>query len=234
MKHFISQDFLEDRSSRRIVPHDFAIDGEAARRRLFGDMQKREQSIIRFAVDTQVVEAVPAGQRRRVEEAARARRARAQQRGASTTKKIRVVQLVDGMREIQTTQQRIGCQFRGDASRQPQLIGYATLNGDIRLIELPPEALGGLRNYVGGLAISADGETVAASSPVGGAILCINAATARPVSTTLLGSTCGVAADAQGFLASNGLGQLIGLGGSRAQERQFDFQFDEHLRRLMV
>lgn len=127
-----------------------------------------------------------------------------------------------------------GCQFRGDASRQPQLIGYATLNGDIRLIELPPEALGGLRNYVGGLAISADGETVAASSPVGGAILCINAATARPVSTTLLGSTCGVAADAQGFLASNGLGQLIGLGGSRAQERQFGFQFDEHLRRLMV
>ena len=67
-----------------------------------------------------------------------------------------------------------------------------------------------------------------------GAILCINAATARPVSTTLLGSTCGVAADAQGFLASNGLGQLIGLGGSRAQERQFGFQFDEHLRRLMV
>ena len=112
-----------------------------------------------------------------------------------------------------------------------QQIGGAS---DVAEIELPPEALGGLRNYVGGLAISADGETVAASSPVGGAILCINAATARPVSTTLLGSTCGVAADAQGFLASNGLGQLIGLGGSRAQERQFGFQFDEHLRRLMV
>lgn len=125
-----------------------------------------------------------------------------------------------------------GCQFRGQADQSPQLVGYATLDGDIRLIELPREALGGLRNYVGGLAVSGDGETIAASSPVGGLILCIDARTARPVSTTLLQSTCGVAPDGAGFLASNGLGQLVGLGGSRALARHFDFQFDEHLRSL--
>jgi hypothetical protein len=125
-----------------------------------------------------------------------------------------------------------GCQFRGSASEQPQLIGYATLEGDIRLIELPPDALGGLRNYVGGLAISSDGATIAASSPVGGAILCIDATTSLPLSTTLLRSTCGVAPDGDGFLASNGFGELLGFAGSGTPERRFNFQFDEHLRLL--
>lgn len=125
-----------------------------------------------------------------------------------------------------------GCQFRGSVDEQPQLIGYATRDGDIRLIELPPDALGGLRNYVGGLAVSTDGKTIAASSPVGGAILCIDAATSRPLSTTLLRSTCGVAPDGQGFLASNGFGELLGFAGSTAVVQQFDFQFDEHLRVL--
>jgi hypothetical protein len=125
-----------------------------------------------------------------------------------------------------------GCQFRGQADQSPQLIGYATREGDIRLIELPPDALGGLRNYVGGLAVSGDGATIAASSPVGGAILCIDAASARPLSTTLLRSTCGVAPDDRGFLASNGFGELLGVAGSPAGEQRFGFQFDEHLRLL--
>ena len=115
-----------------------------------------------------------------------------------------------------------GCQFRGDEPSAPQLVGYATLDGDIRLIELPPDALGGLRNYVGGLAISSDLETIAVSSPVGGTILCIDATSAQPVSTTLLQSTCGVATDGAGFLATNGLGEMLGLGGSAVSEQQFD------------
>ena len=124
-----------------------------------------------------------------------------------------------------------GCQFRGHTG-MPQLVGYATLDGDIRLIELPPDALAGLRNYVGGLAISADLETVAVSSPVGGTILCIDAASAAPISQTLLASTCGVATDSSGFIASNGLGQWLGLDGSAVGAQKFDFQFDEHLRQL--
>jgi hypothetical protein len=126
-----------------------------------------------------------------------------------------------------------GCQFRGREGL-PQLVGYATLDGEIRLIELPPDALGGLRNYVGGLAISADLETVAVSSPVGGTILCIDAASTRPVSQTLLQSTCGVATDTSGFIATNGLGQWTGLDGSAVAARDFDFKFDEHLRLLRV
>src|SRR3569623_866511 len=125
-----------------------------------------------------------------------------------------------------------GCQSRGREG-MPQLVGYATLEGDIRLIELPPDALSGLRNYVGGLAISNDLKTVAGSSPVGGTILCIDAHSVTPVSRTVLQSTCGVATDATGFIATNGLGQWIGLDGSGVPAQTFDFQFDEHLRRLV-
>ncbi|MEO8756688.1 MAG: DUF1513 domain-containing protein [Devosia sp.] len=125
-----------------------------------------------------------------------------------------------------------GCQFRGEAGTSPQLVGYATLDGEIKLIELPPDALAGLRNYVGGLAISDDLETIAVSSPVGGAILTIDASTAKPGGLTLLQSTCGVASDGAGFIASSGRGQLLGFAGSNAPEQQFGFQFDEHLRLL--
>jgi uncharacterized protein len=124
-----------------------------------------------------------------------------------------------------------GCQFRGDTGT-PQLVGYATADGDIRLIELPPDALGGLANYVGGLAISTDLETIAISSPRGGTIVCVDAAAERPSAQVLLRSTCGVAPDGKGFVASNGFGELMGLAGSSASLERFGFQFDEHLRLL--
>jgi hypothetical protein len=125
-----------------------------------------------------------------------------------------------------------GCQFRGDASLRPQLLGFATLEGDIRLIELPPESLNGLGGYVGGLAMSRDGETLAVSSPVGGSVVTVETATGRVAEVLSFAHTCGVATDAAGFIATNGLGMWQGLGGSAVAERQFGFLFDEHLRQL--
>jgi hypothetical protein len=70
------------------------------------------------------------------------------------------------------------------------------------------------------------------SSPVGGTILCIDAKNVTPISRTVLQSTCGVATDVSGFIATNGLGQWTGLNGSTVPSQKFDFQFDEHLRLL--
>ncbi len=67
----------------------------------------------------------------------------------------------------------------GDAAIAPQLVGYATLDGDIRLIELPTDTLRDLRNYVGSVAASADGSLIAVSSPEGDTILAIDAASAE-------------------------------------------------------
>lgn len=123
-----------------------------------------------------------------------------------------------------------GCQFRGDPGDSPQLVGYATLEGDIRLIELPRDTLGSLRNYVGSVAVSASGEMIAVSSPEGDSILAIDATALRPAATLILKDGCGIAADGAGFLASSGQGALTGFAGSAAPRRQLPIQFDNHLR----
>lgn len=123
-----------------------------------------------------------------------------------------------------------GCQFRGDAEDRPQLVGYATLEGEIRLIELPDDTLGSLRNYVGSVAASADGRLIGVSSPEGDAILAINVDTTRTFDLIDLKGGCGIAPDSSGFVVSSGPGDLMGFAGSQTSERRFDFGFDNHLR----
>ena len=111
-------------------------------------------------------------------------------------------------------------------------MGYATREGDIRLIELPEGTLGDLRNYIGSVAASRDGSSIAVSSPEGNTIVAIDASTAQIAATLSLDNGCGIAADGLGFLASSGEGELIGFAGSSASPSRVDFRFDNHLRRL--
>ena len=125
-----------------------------------------------------------------------------------------------------------GCQFRGAPSQSPQLVGYASLDGKIELIELPPETLADLRNYVGSVATSADGNTIAVSSPQGDRLVAIDVEGRRPVLVETLRDGCGLAPDGTGFVASSGLGQLIGLAGAERATTMYDFKFDNHLLRV--
>ena len=125
-----------------------------------------------------------------------------------------------------------GCQFRGPAEKRPQLVGYATPDGEIRLIELPDDHLASLNNYVGAIEISADKAVVAVSSSTGNTILAIDAETARPLVSTSMRSGSGLARDGKGFLATSGWGEMKGVAGSTAPRQQFDFNFDAHLRRI--
>jgi hypothetical protein len=125
-----------------------------------------------------------------------------------------------------------GCQFRGSASASPQLVGYATMDGEIKLIELPSDTLLDLRNYVGSVAASADGSTIAVSSPEGDLLVAIDAEGKRPVLVETLRNGCGLASDGTGFVASSGEGELIGIAGSGEARRQFDFSFDNHMLRV--
>ncbi|MDB5506772.1 MAG: putative exported protein [Devosia sp.] len=125
-----------------------------------------------------------------------------------------------------------GCQFRG-VSGTPQLVGYATMDGEIRLIELPPDQLGSLRNYVGSVAAGKGGEMIAVSSPEGNTILAIDAATALPISALALDNGCGIAADAVGFMASSGDGELVGFAQGEVTPVRMNVKFDNHLRRVI-
>ncbi|MBU1304409.1 MAG: DUF1513 domain-containing protein [Alphaproteobacteria bacterium] len=125
-----------------------------------------------------------------------------------------------------------GCQYKGAAADAPQLVGYATQDGAIVLVDLPAETLAELRNYVGSVAASADGTTIAVSSPEGNLLVAIDAGAGRPSLTQTLRSGCGLAADGAGFVATSGLGEMIGIAGASRAPRQFDFQFDNHMLRV--
>ncbi len=125
-----------------------------------------------------------------------------------------------------------GCQFRGAGTERPQLIGYATLDGEIRLIKLPESTLDGLRNYIGSVAASADGGLIGVTSPEGDMILAIDAEGGTPVASGLLRNGCGIAAMPQGFVATGGDGDVAGLAGSGLKPVRRALAFDNHLRRL--
>ena len=150
------------------------------------------------------------------------------------------VRLADGLHQLSIRhmafdrQGRVwfGCQFRGEASDRPQLVGYATREGEIRLIELPEGTLGDLRNYVGSVAASSDGAIIGVSSPEGNTILALDAATGGVIGALSMRNGCGIAGDGAGLLASSGDGELGGLAGSKAKRVSVPVLFDNHLRRV--
>jgi hypothetical protein len=125
-----------------------------------------------------------------------------------------------------------GCQYKGAPSESPQLVGYATMDGEIRLVELPDDTLRDLRNYVGSVAASADGRTIAVSSPEGDLLVAIEAEGGRPVLVETLRNGCGLAADGAGFVATSGMGEMVGIAGAERAPRRFEFQFDNHMLRV--
>lgn len=125
-----------------------------------------------------------------------------------------------------------GCQYKGAPADSPQLVGHATLDGEISLVELPPETLADLRNYVGSVAASADGNTVAVSSPEGDLLVAIDVEGRRPVLVETLRNGCGLAADGAGFVATSGEGEMIGIAGAERDRQSFDFLFDNHVLRV--
>lgn len=125
-----------------------------------------------------------------------------------------------------------GCQYKGASGDSPQLVGYATMDGEISLIDLPPGTLADLRNYVGSVAASADGAMVAVSSPEGDLLVAIDVEGKRPVLVETLRNGCGLAADGSGFVATSGEGEMVGLAGAERAPRRFDFLFDNHVLRV--
>src|ERR1051326_8308048 len=58
MKHLVVKDVVEDVLRGWVGMQNIAVDGEAARRRLLGDVEEGEHRVVGFASDVEVVEAV--------------------------------------------------------------------------------------------------------------------------------------------------------------------------------
>ena len=85
---------------------------------------------------------------------------------------------------------------------------------------------------MGSVAASADGTTVAVSSPEGDLLVAIDVEGKRPVLVETLRNGCGLAADGSGFVATSGDGEMIGVAGAERARQTFAFQFDNHMLRV--
>lgn len=139
-----------------------------------------------------------------------------------------------------------GGQWEGDASETPELIGRASRDTPLRLIE-PASPLGlPLKGYIGSVAASGDGRIIAASAPKAGLILYVAADSGAVVAESALADGCGIAGEAGGaFAASSGLGvfrheapTIAPSSAPAARPKLLDertltgIAFDNHLRRI--
>ena len=92
-----------------------------------------------------------------------------------------------------------------------------------------------LKGYIGSVAMSRDGTTLAAAAPRAGRTLLIDIETGQIRSEILLRDGCGIAAVGSGFVLSSGHGRLVARsdGGGEATIADLpDLAFDNHLRWL--
>ncbi len=123
-----------------------------------------------------------------------------------------------------------GCQYRGPTDERPPLVGFARRGEDLRLIDLPPDDLAGLRNYVGSVAANRQIGTVAVSSPQGNSFLVLDSTTGSVRVRKTLTEVCGLAPDSAGFLATTGTGLVLQPDGS--EHTDADYVWDNHLLRI--
>ncbi|WP_293719988.1 DUF1513 domain-containing protein [Stappia sp.] len=104
----------------------------------------------------------------------------------------------------------IGAQHQGGLDETPPLLASLDLGkGRLEFHDLPDELSGKLENYIGSVALSRDGEVVAASCPKVGRLLYFSARDGSFMGSQQRPDACGLAAlDANGFLISDGNGGL--------------------------
>lgn len=140
-----------------------------------------------------------------------------------------------------------GGQWEGDLAEAPELVGRASRDKPLRLIE-PATDLGlSLKGYIGSVAASGNGAIIGASAPKAGKILYIAAESGAVIGESALPDGCGIAGEAEEqFAVSSGMGTFrheLPCAGSASDSapgspRVFDertltsIAFDNHLRRI--
>ena len=125
-----------------------------------------------------------------------------------------------------------GCQYEGAATDQPPLVGFASADAGLTMISSePPELRAALRNYVGSVAATADGNVVAISSPRGGRIMFFDLA-GNVLGVETLADGCGLAPFGDGgIVATSGEGAIVAAGPTTvtASVATADVAFDNHV-----
>lgn len=130
-----------------------------------------------------------------------------------------------------------GCQHEGDPTDLPPLAGRLRPGRAPEMFALPDELAPRARNYVGSVAVSADGGTVAFSAPRGGLVFGFSAGNADFLGHAILKDACGLApapVGSDGLRVTTGFGTVAAIADDFGTRRlaKDPVAFDNHLARL--
>lgn len=127
-----------------------------------------------------------------------------------------------------------GGQWEGALTASPELIGRASVDRPLQLISAAQPLGTALKGYIGSVAVSGDGQVLAAAAPRAGRTLFIDTASGSIVAETALPDGCGIAGISQhSFALSSGHGDLMREEPGRAPVMSVKLdgtEFDNHLR----
>ena len=124
-------------------------------------------------------------------------------------------------------------QWHGEEAEIPPLVGLHRQGEAPRLLSAPGPLQPEMRGYAGSVALSQDGRRVAISSPPGGQVHIWDVESGAWVDRLMLTDTCGLSSGPEGFVATTGLGVVVGIRGSTSGwQRQHDGAWDNHLVRI--
>jgi hypothetical protein len=101
----------------------------------------------------------------------------------------------------------LGMQYQGEPFEQVPLVATHVRGEPLRLLYTPAELLGRMKQYVGSVCYSADGEYIAATCPRGN-LLAFWSGDGSFVGSIAARDGCGVCASEGGFLFSTGVGRV--------------------------
>ncbi len=118
----------------------------------------------------------------------------------------------------------IGAQHEGSETELAPLVARCGKDDGLEFIELPRQALGAMKNYVGSVAASGDGKRIAFTSPTGGTLLVVDAATGLVAAQESVPDVCGIAGTGAGFIRSTEDGLL--------NTQRYERAWDNHIFKL--
>ncbi len=127
-----------------------------------------------------------------------------------------------------------GCQWEGETAESPELVGCASLDKPLRIIEPDTPHGAALAGYIGAVAIDGAGRVLAASAPRAGRIVYIDTENGKLIGETQLMDSCGLTGlTKSAFVMSSGMGVVQSEEPDHTHLTMASFPgraFDNHLR----
>jgi len=124
-------------------------------------------------------------------------------------------------------------QWQGESGADVPIVGLHHPSAVPRLLAEDDPRVRNLNGYGGSICFSADGTSIAVTSPRGGVVQVIDVLTGALRHEHQIKDVCGLATSASGFIASSGSGLVVSLHQSGMEPlSRLDLRWDNHLIRL--